>query len=217
MKLPKNIQAVIFDLDGLLIDSEIFWDEADTILLQKRGFKSTPELFLKRLGTGHKPTLQIYKDEFGIDEDIESLSIDRLNLFYDILWKNLQLMPGARELIHNLKKYNIPMAIATGGHTPEELVKILSKLSISSYFSALVTGSEVARQKPYPDIFLEAAKKLQVNPSHCLVFEDAPSGVRAGKAAGMIAWGVNKNQKAQEALQEAGADEVLASLSEILT
>ncbi|HSA83939.1 MAG TPA: HAD family phosphatase [Patescibacteria group bacterium] len=215
MTIPQNIQAGIFDLDGLLIDSERFWDQADSVLLQKRGFMPTEELFLKRLGTGHMPTMQIYKDEFGIEETVESLGADRLIIFYDILWKDLQMMEGARELIEQLRKKNIALAIATGGHTQENLATILRKLNISSHFSSLVTSAEVGRQKPFPDIFLKAAKGLEIDPKDCLVFEDAPSGVKAAKAAGMMAIGVNKKPAAQKELQEAGADEVLTSLTEV--
>lgn len=214
-KIPSHIKAVIFDLDGLLIDSERFWDEADKVLLQKRGFTPTHELFLKRLGTGHLPTMQIYKDAFGMEESVESLSTDRLEIFYDILWKDLQLMEGAKELIENLKQADIALAIATGGHTQENLVRILKELNISSHFSFLVTGTEVQRQKPYPDIFLKAAEGLAIDPVDCLVFEDAPSGVKAAKAAGMMAWGVNKNAAAQKELEVVGADLVLHSLSEV--
>lgn len=214
--IDAHIKAVIFDLDGLLIDSERFWDEADTILLKKRGFTPTHKLFLKRLGTGHLPTMQIYKDEFSMEESVDSLSADRLEIFYDILWKDLQLMEGARTLIENLKNNNIALAIATGGHTQENLARILKELNISSHFSSLVTGSEVQRQKPYPDIFLKAAEGLTIDPADCLVFEDAPSGVQAAKTAGMIAWGVNKDIIAQKALHEAGADKVFASLLEVV-
>lgn len=216
IKIPEHIKAVIFDLDGLLIDSERFWDEADTVLLKKRGFTPTHELFLKRLGTGHMPTMQIYKDEFGLEESTEALGADRLNIFYDILWKDLQLMEGARDLIEGLRDRQIALAIATGGHTQENLARILKELNISSHFSSLVTGTEVARQKPFPDIFLKAAEGLQIKPADCLVFEDAPSGVKAAKTAGMLAWGINKSHAAQKALQEAGADAVFASLVEVL-
>jgi HAD superfamily hydrolase (TIGR01509 family) len=213
--IPPHIKAVIFDLDGLLIDSERFWDEADKVLLQRKGFTPTPELFLKRLGTGHLPTMQIYKDEFSMEESVESLSSDRLEIFYDILWKDLQLMEGARALIENLKKKQIALAIATGGHTQGNLARILKELNISSHFSSLVTGFEVKRQKPYPDIFLKAAEGLTIDPIDCLVFEDAPSGVQAAKTAGMIAWGINKDIRVKKALNEAGADGVFDSLSEV--
>ena len=215
MKIPSNIKAVIFDVDGLLVDSEGFWDKADKILLEKRGFRPTVELFRKRLGTGHISTIKIFKNEFGIEESIESLGNDRLVIFYELLWKDLQLMEGARELIKKLRKRNILCAIATGGHTQENLAEMLHKLNIFSQFSSLVTGFEVERQKPFPDIFLKAAENLEINPAKCLVFEDAPSGVRAAKRAGMIAWGVNKNSAIQKALKEAGADEVFRSLKEV--
>lgn len=217
MKITQNIKAVIFDLDGLLINSEVIWDKTDMILLNKRGITPTSELFLKRLGTGHTPTIKLYKKKFGIKDSVESLSTERLDIFYEILWKNLSLMDGAEELIKNLKAKRLVLAIATGGHNQEKLTRILKQLGIFNFFSVLVNGYQVKNQKPYPDIFLYAARELGVDPAVCLVFEDAPSGIQAAKTAGMMAWGVNKNVFARDEMEKAGADEVFAILAEITT
>lgn len=215
MKIPENIKAVIFDLDGLLIDSEPVWGETDTILLQKRGFTPTPELFLKRLGTGTKGTLEIYKQEFGLDEDVDNLTHERLEIYFDLLWKNLQLMEGAEGLIKHLHDNKKRLAIATSGPYDGKLEKILELLNVNQYFPITVLGSEVKHHKPAPDIFIYCGKKLEINSDDCLVLEDAPNGVLAAKAAGMIAWGVSKDGLTQKGLIESGADEVFTSLSEI--
>ena len=215
MTFPKKIKAVIFDMDGLLINSEVLWGETDTILLKKRGFKPTKELFLRRLGTGSHGTLEIYFEEFGFKEDLELLTKERLGIFYDLLWKKLQLMEGSEELIKNLYNNKITLAIATSGHTPEVLLEIVKKLRLDSYFSVLVSGYQVSKHKPAPDIFLYAGKELGIESTKCLVFEDAPNGILAAKSAGMMAWGVSQNSVAQEGLRKAGADRVFSSLSEI--
>lgn len=215
MKIPKNIKAVIFDFDGLLINSEVVWSKTDTILLQKRGFNPTKELFLKRLGTGNKGTLEIYKKEFGIDDNIEDLIKERVGIFFDLLLKDLQLMQGARELIKKLYKQKMPLAIATSGPYEGRLENILDELNVRSYFPITITGSEVKNHKPAPDIFLHTGKKLGVESSKCLVLEDAPSGILAAKSAIMTAWGVSKDKAARDAMNKAGADEVFSSLKEI--
>lgn len=215
MKIPKNIKAVIFDMDGLLIDSETLWNKVDTVVMQKRGFTPTPELFLKRLGTGHKRTVEIYKEEAGIDEDTDKIIKERLDLFYGPLWEELQLMDGVRELVEALHKRQIILGIATGGHSEDKVIDILKRFNIYTYFSTVVSMKSVKKHKPHPDIFLLAAEKLEIHPSECLAVEDAPNGAKSAKSAGMLVYAVNKNKSVREKLDKAGADEVFTSLSEI--
>src|SRR5579872_4670657 len=111
------IQAVIFDFDGVLLDSEPLWDETDEILLGKRGFKPTAKLFLERLGTGQSGTMEIYKSEFGMDVDSDAFIEERREIFNSLLGNNmnrLKLMDGAKSLLEVIKKKEIPMSIATG-------------------------------------------------------------------------------------------------------
>lgn len=215
MKIPTNIKAVIFDLDGLLINSEIAWAAADKILLGKRGHTPTEELFTKRLGTGNIKTVEIYKEEFGIDEDTHKIAEERKVLFYEHLKNSLSLMEGAYELITQLYDKKYKLAIATSGSHRDKIEQILQMLKIASFFPVIVTGQDVEHNKPAPDIFLSAAKKLNVSSSESLVLEDAPNGVIAGKAAGMMVFAVNSDQSIREELKKAGADEIFKSLSEL--
>lgn len=215
MKIPSNIKAVIFDLDGLLIDSEPSWAEADKILLGKRGYVPTEEIFLKRLGTGIKQTIEIYKEEFGLTEDTQSLIDERLILFFEILEKNLALMTGARELIAELYSANMKLAIASSGPYENNIDGIVNKLEIKKHFSVILTGEDAKNAKPAPDIFYLAVERLGISSRESLVLEDAPNGVIAGKAAGMTVYGVNKDKNIAKELKKAGADEVFDSLSEI--
>ena len=210
-----NIKAVIFDMDGLLINSEPFWDKTDRELFQKRGYTVPSEVLVKRLGTGHKRTMEIIKEASGVTEDTDTLIKERLVIFYGLLEKNLVLMAGAKDLIYKLTKEGKKLTIATGGHSQEKVATLLRKMEIAQYFSVIVSGDDVARHKPFPDIFLLAAKNLQVEPGASLVLEDAPSGVQAGKAAGMTVYGVNKDVAIKERLKEAGADKVFTSLAEV--
>ncbi len=209
------IKAVIFDLDGLLIDSETWWGKADVELLGRRGFIPTEELFIRRLGTGNRKTVEIYKEEFDIKEDIEELIKERLEIYFDLLDKNLCLMEGAFDLITRLKSEGKLLAIATSGPYADRIEKMMKKLNIFEYFSAFVTGEEVKNPKPFPDIFLVAAGNLGISSNQCLVMEDAPSGIKAARAAGMKAYGINKNKQIRDKLKEALADAVFTSLNEI--
>lgn len=215
MKIPERIKAVIFDLDGLLIDSEPSWAEADKKLLGKRGYTPTDGLFVRRMGTGNKQTIEIYKNEFGINEQTQDLSDERLDLFYKYLESNLVLMDGAYDLIKKLFNDGKQLAIATSGSHKDKIDNIIKILGVESFFSVIITGQDIVNNKPAPDIFILAAKKLNVLPNECLVLEDAPNGVVAGKAARMVAYGVNKDSEIAQELKNAGADEVFSSLSEI--
>lgn len=214
--MKKDIKAVIFDLDGLLMDSEPLWGQVDYEMFEERGFKATEELFRKRLGTGNIRTVEIYKEEFPFKEGVEELVAEREKRFFKLLDKKIPPMAGVIELIEGLFAKGIKMAIATSGPHKERISRILVELGIDKFISKTVTGEELKRNKPEPDIFLLAAKKLEVNPEECLVFEDAPSGVEAGKAAGMEVYGVNRDEITLKMLKERGADRVFIKLSEVV-
>lgn len=211
-----NFNAIIFDLDGLLLDSEPVWAKADIELLGKRGHVPTEELFITRMGTSNKRTMEIYKEQFGIEEDTQVLMDERLGIYARLLKDNLSLMDGAIELLKALSKTKIKLAIATNGSYKNSINLILQKLNIASFFLVVVTSEEVKNPKPFPDLFLLAANKLNVAPAKCLILEDTPSGIEAAKRAGMVVYGVNKNKEIQGKLKSSRADKVFSSLAEIL-
>ncbi len=215
MNLPSHIKAVIFDLDGLLMDSEPLWGQVDFEMLGERGFKPTEELFRRRLGTGNKKTVEIYKEEFGLSDNVNAFAQERQERVFKLLDQHVPPMEGAETLVRSLADKEIKLAIATSGHHKERMQKILKELGISNFISAIVTGEELERLKPFPDIFLHAAGKLNVNSQDCLVFEDAPNGIEAAKAAGMMAYGVNRDEETRRQLKEKGADNVFSSLLEV--
>ena len=176
---------------------------------------NTQNLYLKVLGTGQKDTIETYKKEFNILEDTNALIEERVAIFDDLLNKNMRLMSGAKEILEHFKKKGTVMAIATGGHTKNRLNDILNHLKIREYFSVLAAREAVKKGKPDPAIYLFAAKKLKIDPKDCLVLEDAPNGVIAGKKAGMHVIGIGTKPIIRQMLQTAGADRVFTSLSEI--
>lgn len=215
MRIPDEIIAVIFDLDGLLIDSEPYWTESIALLFKKHKKKFLMEYKIKAHGRGAREAIEFYKLKAGLDGDTDELVAERRKILYKILLPNISLMTGAFEIVESLHEKGIKLAIASGGYPKEKLVEILIKLQILDFFIVTVSSDEVKNGKPEPDVFLEAAKRLKVNSDECLVLEDAPNGIRAAKAAGMLAWGVSKDSLAREEMKNSGADKVFSSLSEI--
>ena len=209
----KDFKAVIFDFDGVIIDSEPIWDGTDAVFLAKRGAKYTKELKMRILGQGLGESIEIFKKEFGISGDTDELVKERRQIFYELALKDLKLIDDAKEFIEKISSFKL--AIATGGHKKEKVIEILSKFSLQNYFTVIVSSDEVENGKPHPDVFLHTAKILGVDPFDCLVLEESPNGVVAGKRAGMTVFGINKDDKIREDLKKAGADRVFESLTQI--
>lgn len=214
MKIPKKIEAVIFDMDGLLIDSESMWFDTHTEFLNRRNIAYTDVLRKQVTGMGQKEIMALYKEYFDISDKWENMITEFRDIFYE-LSKNIRPMRGAKVLIKKLSKKGYQLAIATGGHAKHKTNAVLEDLQLKEYFSVVVSGDEVNNGKPNPDIFILAANKMNMNPKDCLVLEDAVNGVQAGKAAGMMVYGVNTEMYFQKELKKAGADKVFNYLSEI--
>jgi len=207
------IKGIIFDLDGLLIDSEPYWREGDYLLAKKYGFPLTDEFRKQLMGRGIKECSEIFIKSFNLKESVDVLTKDRLDFLYQTLFEKLTSMPYSLEIIQKLKKQGYVLALATAGHAAETAKKILDQLSILGYFSQVVSGLEVKRSKPAPDIFLEAAKRMGLMPNECIVLEDAINGVMAGKAAGMKVIGVKEDEEIREELKKRNADFVYKDLN----
>ncbi|HYK08243.1 MAG TPA: HAD family phosphatase [Candidatus Eisenbacteria bacterium] len=209
------MRAVIFDLDGLLIDSEGAWRKATAEFFKRHGKEYTDAISEKIMGMGLREITELFKREYGFIGDTDELITERRSLMYEILFRDLVLMPGAKELITLLSSHKIPMAIATSGHAKDKTKEIGERLGIKKYIAAFISGDDFKKAKPAPDMYLTSAKMLGISPSNCLVFEDAPNGVVAGKAAGMTVYAVNKDSEMQEKLKKAGADKVFNSLKDV--
>ncbi|KAL5279143.1 HDHD1.2 family protein [Megaselia abdita] len=190
-KLSKynKVTHCIFDLDGTLIDSESINDEINSEIISKFGKTYSDELKFKIRGTTERKSIS------GIINDLElPISIsDYLNEFHELCrqrYPNVALMPGAENLLRYLKSIGVPIAVATSSSMDMVRIKTTNYKELFELFNHIVSGSddpEVKNGKPAPDVFLVAAKRFPCSPSpcNCLVFEDAPNGVTAGKAAGM--------------------------------
>lgn len=196
------LKAAIFDMDGLLVDSEIWWDEMNTAFLAKRGLAYTPEVQRTMLGKREIDIVRYCKNYLGLAGTEEEICAERLAVVKKLFREKLEIKRGARELLEYFKNQNVPRALATG--SVRDLADIaLGKLNLYPYFGAIVTGDIVKKGKPHPESFLLAAEKLQVAPEHCVVFEDAPAGIEAAHRAGMKAVAVPHASSPREILGEA--------------
>ena len=177
------IAAVIFDMDGVLVDSEPLLFEAERILLAELGAELTEEIKKPFIGLGGHEVLQALADHFGLEADVAALGRHKGEIYLELA----RTVPGfapTTELARALHADGIPLAIASGS-TPEGIAICLAAIGLTEEFPVQVSVSSVARGKPAPDVFLAAAEQLGVDPAHCLVVEDAIHGVQAAHAAGM--------------------------------
>ena len=178
------IRAVLFDMDGLLIDSERVAMETDVGIGRRMGYPITMELAMQTLGITWEETVALYTRHCpGFDAAAFRRAFDA-ELARRVANGDAAAKPGARALLEHLQRAGIPRAVASSsGQARVEMC--LRKAGLADFFSVLVTGDQAAHSKPDPEIFLLAAKKLGAAPAECLVLEDSLNGIKAGRAAGM--------------------------------
>ncbi len=197
-------------MDGVIIDSEHLWTEAQIILLRRRNKEYDPNIKPKQIGRSQIEAVTILAQHHGLDEPIEALSRERLDIIRK-LYGEVNFMPGFQELLEQAKALDYKRAIATG--SPQELFNVVNaKLKLEERVGLCITVDRVMRAKPHPDIFLLAASEIGVAPQQCVVVEDAPNGILAAKAAGMYAIGIAGTVSREQLLQ---ADEIVTNFSEI--
>ena len=207
------IKAVIFDMDGLIIDSEPFWRRAEIKVFNNVDINLTEEDCIKTIGYRIDEVVEFWFKQFPwnnkskkqVEDEIVTEVINEVN-------KGGKALPGIIETIEELYRKNIPMAIASSSAL--KIIKVVvKKLELENYFNLLHSAEFEEYGKPHPQVFITTAKKLGFTPEECLVFEDSPSGVIAAIAAKMkviaIPEEANKNEK-----RVLAADEVLESIFE---
>ena len=178
-------KAVIFDMDGVIFDTEKVYLDIWTEVFEKYGYKMTKELYVNVMGTGRKNVIKTFLENFGDDLPIEKMYEEKDNqLFYIIENQGIPLKEGVKELFSMLKEKNYKIALATSAKR-ERVEKQIKDKWLKESFDAIVCGDDVEKGKPSPDIFLKAAKKIDVEPENCFVVEDSPAGIKAAFSGGM--------------------------------
>ncbi|WP_313132335.1 HAD family hydrolase [Anaerocolumna sp.] len=179
----NNVKAVLFDLDGTLVDSMWMWKDIDVEFLNKYGMEYPEGLQESIEGMSFSETAEYFKSRFQLKQSLEHIKEEWNEMAWHRYTSQVPLKEGALELLKYLKENNIKAGIATSNS--RELVNlIVQKLEVESYFGSIRTACEVEKGKPSPDIYLLVAEDLNVKPEECLVFEDVLPGVMAGKNAG---------------------------------
>lgn len=210
------LRAVIFDFDETIIDLEPQHTAAHAALCRDQGsdYANMPESF--RLGSGRRiiDDIREMRAHFGWTTSEDELFARRQKHFDRVCREsNLQLMPGVREMIAKLREQGIPLAI-TSSAVASSIDAILARLGLRDAFTLIVDGSEVQHGKPDPEAYLLTARKLNVRPEQCVVFEDSHVGVVAAKRAGMFCVAV-RNPRAQERQDLSAADVVVESMIDL--
>ena len=193
----KNTDAVIFDLDGSLVDSMWMWKAIDIEYLGRFGIPLPEDLQSKIEGMSFSETAVYFKEHFHIPDSLEKIKNDWNRMAWDKYEKEVPLKPGIPEFLEGCSKHGIKLGIATS-NSRQLVENIVSVHKLRDYFSCIMTGCDVAHGKPSPDIYLAVADTLKVDPKRCLVFEDIIPGIQAGKNAGMKVCAVEDAYSLQE-------------------
>lgn len=182
-KLQRK-KAVIFDLDGTLVDSMWMWKTIDIEYLEQFGCSCPPDLQQQIEGMSFSETAVYFKERFRLAEPLEKIKQAWTDMSIEKYRNDVPLKKGARQFLNYLSNHGFKIGIATSNGR-EMVDVVLDSLQITSCFQVTATACEVAAGKPAPDIYRKVARDLQVLPEECMVFEDIPAGIMAGKAAGM--------------------------------
>jgi HAD superfamily hydrolase (TIGR01509 family) len=208
-----SVAAVIFDLDGVLLDSEGVWDAARRQVALEHGGRWPPGATRAMMGMSSTEWSRYMHDELGVrmsPEEISRMVVSRLEQLHR---EHLPLLPGAPETVRALAK-RWPLGLASSANRP--IIELVLELAgLKDCFAATVSSEEVARGKPAPDVYLETARRLEVDPHQCAAVEDSANGIRSAVAAGMTVFAVPNAEFPPGPDVLALADEVLSSVAEL--
>ncbi len=205
----RKIKAFIFDLDGVLTDTAEYHYLAWKRLAEEEGLSFNRQDNEKLRGISRRASLELILQGKRLSEEKMQELMDRKNGYYREYIKSItkkDLLPGAEELLRELKARGYKLAMASGS---KNAPKVVERLGITAYFDVLAHGGSVEKSKPAPDLFLHTAEKLAIKPCSCVVVEDAGAGLDAAKAAGMFTIGIGPPERV------GAADLVLPSVAEI--
>jgi HAD superfamily hydrolase (TIGR01509 family) len=212
--MPQPFRAVLFDLDGVLADSEPWWNQIDAQLLAEYGVKYRGEYHREVLGVSYRIAVEFYKNAFKLSAATEEIMRRRSEIATTFFVNRIGLFPSVKQVLEQLRSTSLRLAVATSSVGPSAR-PFLDRHQLTHFFAAIVTGEEVDRGKPQPDIYLRTAEKLDISPGACLVIEDALAGIAAAKAAKMRVAAIPDRRFVDPREYESEADYVLADLAEV--
>lgn len=211
--MSGKIRAVIFDLDGVLVDSEQVWDAARRQLTEDSGGRWSESATQDMMGMSSTEWSRYMHQELGVKMPPEEISAAVVKRMEDLYREHLPLIPGARETVERVAA-RWPLGLASSANRP--VIEVVLELSgLGDFFETTVSSEEVARGKPAPDVYLEAARRLRVDPARCAAVEDSSSGILSAHAAGMRVVAIPNRTfpPSEEALK--AADAAVPSLQEL--
>ncbi len=192
------LKAVLFDMDGVLVDSEPFICQAAIAMFREHGLEVRESDFIPFVGTGENRYIGGVAEKYGFDLHKERDKARTYEIYEEITQGKLSPLPGTIEFISACRQAGLLLAVATSADEAKMLINLREIGIPASSFDTTVNGLQIERKKPYPDIYLMAAFLLGLDPSSCLVVEDAPSGLKAGKAAGSRCLGLTTSFPAED-------------------
>lgn len=212
MNLINEQPAIIFDLDGVLVDSVgLNWAAYNQVLNSDYGVNVAKKDLYKYVGLTLTTQVELLSKDFKINIDKEDFA-NKTDIIKNELFKNIEPMPGVVNLLKALKNNNFKIAIGTSSSMEQAKLK-LANAKILEFFDIIITENDVVKPKPSPDVYLKCAQSLNTLPQNCVVFEDAPNGVKAAKKAGMGCIAIKTVYVDSSKLKD--ADLIVDSISEI--
>ena len=207
------LEAVVFDMDGVLVDSEEIWDEARRKLALERGLAWPSSAQRDMMGMSSPEWSRYMHEQVGLSETPEEISAEVVSRLEDLYWQHLPLMEGAVQAVERMAK-RFRLGLASSSNRP--IIELVLQLAaIADCFEVTVSSEEVEHGKPAPDVYLEALKRMGVAPSHAAAVEDSTNGLLSASAAGMLVVAVPNPVFPPHADALAGAAFVIDSLTEL--
>jgi HAD superfamily hydrolase (TIGR01509 family) len=207
------IEAVVFDLDGVLLESEEVWDGVRAAYVRERGGRYDAEVQRAMMGMSSTEWSHYLRDVAGVPGEPEAINAEVVRRMLGAYRERLPLFPGAVDAVRRLAD-RFPLGLASSSNR-ELIDEALAEAGLTAYFVATVSSEEVARGKPAPDVYLETARRMGVAPDRCGAIEDSHGGIRSAKAAGMRVVAIPNPSYPPDAGALAQADVVIGSLDEL--
>jgi beta-phosphoglucomutase len=187
------IKGILFDMDGVLVDSEPFICKAAMMMFEELGVKVSPADFQPFVGMGENRYIGGVAQKYGISVNAEQVKARTYEIYGNIVKGKLGPLPGTHEFIARCREKGLRLALATSADLVKMKVNLAEIGLKEDTFNAIVTGLDVVNKKPFPDIYIKAAGLIGLSPAECLVVEDAVSGIKAGRSAGAKCLGITSS------------------------